>query len=218
MIFRRRKPQGGGAERPHMDKLDRPSGPSLRPVRPLVQPTAAEGLDGSREAGARAVQPLLRAEPPRRAAGVSLATERGEKSGPSESRKLTAGREITLNGQISACDRLIVEGRVDADLDNCRTIEVLEGGSFKGTAMVETALISGRFDGVLTVRGLLAIHRTGQVDGAVRYGSLEVQAGGAIDGDVKSLAGEGLTAPAPDARSLTGRTGEAPALRSVGED
>ncbi|HEY6336674.1 MAG TPA: polymer-forming cytoskeletal protein [Alphaproteobacteria bacterium] len=131
---------------------------------------------------------------------------------------MTAGREITLNGQISACDRLIVEGRVDADLDNCRTIEVLEGGSFKGTAMVETALISGRFDGVLTVRGLLAIHRTGQVDGAVRYGSLEVQAGGAIDGDVKSLAGEGLTAPAPDARSLTGRTGEAPALRSVGED
>jgi cytoskeletal protein CcmA (bactofilin family) len=151
---------------------------------------------------------------------------------------LTVGREITLNGQISACDRLIVEGRVEADLANCNAVEVLEGGSFKGTAMVETALISGRFEGVLTVRGTLAIHRTGQVDGTVRYGSLEVQAGGAIDGDVKSLAGEGLSAPAPDARSFAGRTGtdrtgtdragterantdrasDAPVLRSVGED
>jgi cytoskeletal protein CcmA (bactofilin family) len=37
------------------------------------------------------------------------------------------------------------------------------------------------------VRGHLLIHGTGSVSGTVRYGRLEIQPGGVINGDVKTL-------------------------------
>src|SRR6516225_9487949 len=37
-----------------------------------------------------------------------------------EVRKLIVGREITLSGEITSCDKLIVEGSVEANLTNCR--------------------------------------------------------------------------------------------------
>ena len=37
---------------------------------------------------------------------------------PKETKKLVVGREISLNGEITACDTLVVEGRVEATLEN----------------------------------------------------------------------------------------------------
>ena len=43
-----------------------------------------------------------------------------------EGRKLVVGREICLSGEIKACERLIVEGRVEADLTDSR-VEIMKG-------------------------------------------------------------------------------------------
>ena len=59
--------------------------------------------------------------------------------GSPEGKKLVVGREIELSGNISACDRLIVEGRVEAKLRDCRKIEVASSGFFKGNAEIDTA-------------------------------------------------------------------------------
>lgn len=99
---------------------------------------------------------------------------------------LIVGRDITLNGEISTCNRLVVEGKVEAALSDCNGMEIAESGFFKGAAEVQEADIRGRFDGKLNVRGRLFIRSTGAVTGEVSYGQLEVECGGQVSGTVKA--------------------------------
>jgi len=104
----------------------------------------------------------------------------------SETRKLIVGREISLSGEITACDRLVVEGSVAANLANCRDIDIAESGLFNGSASIEDAEVRGRFEGTLNVRRRLLIRATGKVTGSVRYGQLEIECGGQVSGDVQA--------------------------------
>ncbi|HVA13621.1 MAG TPA: polymer-forming cytoskeletal protein [Stellaceae bacterium] len=106
----------------------------------------------------------------------------------SETKRLIVGRGISLDGKISFCDRLVIDGKVEAELEDCHTVEVTENGTFKGAAEITGAEISGHYDGSLTVRENLLIRGTGRVSGTVRYGRLHIEDGGEINGDVKSLA------------------------------
>jgi cytoskeletal protein CcmA (bactofilin family) len=103
-----------------------------------------------------------------------------------EVRKLIVGREITLSGEINSCDRLMIEGSVEANLNNCRDVDISEGGLFKGSAEIEEAEIRGRFEGNLTVRKRLLIRATGRVSGTIRYGQIEIECGGQISGDIQA--------------------------------
>jgi len=103
---------------------------------------------------------------------------------PLDGRALTIGREITLSGEISECELLVIEGRLEATVPNAKTMEIAQGGSFKGTAILNDATISGEFDGDLTVNNRLRITSTGRVTGKVRYGHLEIENGGEIHGDL----------------------------------
>ena len=118
---------------------------------------------------------------------------------PADSKRLTVGRGISLTGKISSCDRLVIEGSVEAELENCRTVEVTESGTFKGAAEIAGAEISGRYEGSLTVRDNLLIRATGRVSGTVRYGRLHIEDGGEINGDLQSM-----SAAAPKLRAGTG--------------
>jgi cytoskeletal protein CcmA (bactofilin family) len=102
-------------------------------------------------------------------------------------KKLIVGQGISLDGKISSCDRLIVDGKVEAELQDCHTVEITENGTFKGAAEIAGAEISGHYDGSLTVRENLLIRSTGRVTGTVRYGRLHIEDGGEINGDVKSI-------------------------------
>ncbi|MBL8808400.1 MAG: polymer-forming cytoskeletal protein [Rhodospirillales bacterium] len=102
-----------------------------------------------------------------------------------EGRKLIVGREIVLSGQITSCERLVVEGRVEASLSDSRFIEIAEFGVFKGMAEIENAEIAGTFEGTLTVRQKLWIRSTGKVTGTVRYGKIEIEEGGQVAGEVQ---------------------------------
>jgi cytoskeletal protein CcmA (bactofilin family) len=104
-------------------------------------------------------------------------------------RTLVVGREIVLSGEISACDRLVVEGTVKANIKDCRDIAISEGGLFTGSASVESAEIRGRFEGELTVSGRLLIRAPGQVSAAVRYGEIEIERGGRLSGHVDATDG-----------------------------
>ena len=128
----------------------------------------------------------------RRPPDLSAFTQRREqpsapRAGETDHKKLIVGREIILNGEIRTCDFLVVEGRVEAVLNDCRQIDIAASGQFKGSADIESADISGRFDGDLTVHGRLTVRATGRVFGKVKYGQLEVERGGIISGTVESL-------------------------------
>ena len=105
-----------------------------------------------------------------------------------ESRCLSVGRGITLSGEVNSCDKLLIEGSVDAKLTNCRAIEIAEGGLFKGSTSIDEAEIRGRFEGDLIVRNRLLIKATGRVSGTIRYGQIEIECGGQIFGDKKERA------------------------------
>ncbi|HZK91426.1 MAG TPA: polymer-forming cytoskeletal protein [Stellaceae bacterium] len=100
-------------------------------------------------------------------------------------RQLTVGREISLSGEIASCDTLIVEGSIEANLQNCRDVDIAETGLFKGTAEIDNADVRGTFEGSLIVRKRLLIRAGGQVSGTIRYSQLEIELGGQISGDVQ---------------------------------
>jgi cytoskeletal protein CcmA (bactofilin family) len=111
-----------------------------------------------------------------------------EKPVKANRRVLTVGNDIILRGEVTTCDRLVIEGKVDAKISDVHTVEIAETGSFKGQAEVEEAEISGTFDGDIIVRGRLVIYSTGKVRGNITYGEIEIERGGEISGEIKTMA------------------------------
>jgi cytoskeletal protein CcmA (bactofilin family) len=144
------------------------------------QPLASAARPAASEAAKPADSFKMASDGPR-APGTPVPTRRDP-----ETRKLIVGREISLSGEITACDRLVVEGSVSANLANCRDIDIAESGLYKGEASIEDAEIRGRFEGTLNVRRRLLIRSTGRVTGSVRYGQIEIECGGQISGDVQA--------------------------------
>jgi len=144
-------------------------------------------------------RPAASAEPARASASAqqtgassfSSLTSSHEKNtvGKPNRRVLTVGNDILLKGEIATCDRLVIEGRVEAKLSEVHTVEIAECGSFKGTAEVEDAEISGIFEGDLVVRNRLVIYATGEVRGNIGYGEIEIERGGKLTGEIKTVSG-----------------------------
>lgn len=167
--------------KPHAQK-----GPEMPSDKPSTTPNLAAraplppmpGMTGAQ----RDAQPAPSATAPGAAAGVE-----GEGS------KLIVGRNIRLKGEIASCDTLVVEGHVEASMDS-RVIQIAESGVFIGEAGIDIAEVSGQFEGKLTARKRLVIRKTGRVSGTIRYGQIEIEAGGRISGDVQEQRGAGADA------------------------
>jgi cytoskeletal protein CcmA (bactofilin family) len=115
----------------------------------------------------------------------SSAGETHVTTNPEGGSKLIVGPNIKLKGvEITDCDTLVVEGRVEATIDS-RVIQISERGAFKGSAEIDIAEIHGEFDGDLTVRQKLVIYSTGKVSGKVRYGKVVIEEGGQLSGDIQ---------------------------------
>lgn len=112
--------------------------------------------------------------------------------------KLIVGPDIKLKGaEITDCDTLVVEGRVEASMDS-RVIQIAEHGVFAGTVGIDIAEIHGRFEGELTARKQLVVHASGKVSGKIRYGKISIAEGGELSGDVSSLATATATTKSDD--------------------
>jgi cytoskeletal protein CcmA (bactofilin family) len=132
----------------------------------------------------RQTQPVAPAAAPASAAPI---TEDIKKIDERKESKLVVGPDIKLKGvEISDCDTLVVEGRVEATLDS-RILEISEHGVFQGTIAVDQAEIRGRFEGEITVRKQLVILGSGKVSGKIRYAKIKVEEGAELAGDVAML-------------------------------
>src|SRR6266581_3222382 len=129
------------------------------PYSRLQEALSAAGDESARAEtfGLEAPKADLRADPePSRSGGESVS-------------KLIVGPDIKLKGaEITDCDTLVVEGRVEASMDS-RVIQIAEHGGFEGE---------------LTARKQLVIRATGKVSGKVRYGKVAIEEGGEISGDI----------------------------------
>ena len=101
--------------------------------------------------------------------------------------KLVVGPDIKMKGvEITDCDTLVVEGRMEATLDS-RVLEIAQNGVFQGTIAVDNAEIHGRFEGELTVRKQLIIQGTGKVSGKIRYAKIKIEEGAEVSGEISVL-------------------------------
>lgn len=171
---------------------------SSAPVRPVQEPAPRPQATSIPPVNFRTSQPT-----------ADVARSRMQESKPSSSfntppaasneraqhsrRVLTVGADILLKGEIATCDRLVIEGKMDAVLNDVGTVELAESGSFKGVAQVENAEISGLFEGELVVKGRLVIYASGRVRGKITYGEIEIERGGELTGEIKTIASAGAT-------------------------
>lgn len=166
---------GGGSTSAGGDRYrrDTPQSPSSAPqANPLLQP-------GASTATAEAAKPSA----PEAAKSPAADETRGS--------RLIVGPDIKLKGaEITDCDTLVVEGRVEASMDS-RVIQIAEHGAFHGTVGIDIAEIHGKFDGELTARKQLVIRSTGRVNGKIRYGKLVIEEGGELCGDIATLSSSG---------------------------
>jgi cytoskeletal protein CcmA (bactofilin family) len=137
-----------------------------------------------RDESFRQNQPIAPAAPAAPAPSVMEADKKLEERKES---KLVVGPDIKLKGvEISDCDTLVVEGRMEATLDS-RVLEITQHGIFQGTIAVDNAEIHGRFEGELTVRKQLIIQGTGKVSGKIRYAKIKIEEGAELSGEVSTL-------------------------------
>ena len=61
--------------------------------------------------------------------------------------------------------------------------------AFDAARLPENADIAGRYDGQLVVHGRLTVRSTGRISGMVKYGELEINAGGQIIGEMQVTGG-----------------------------
>jgi len=151
-----------------------------KPSKPVSRPDPTAVLNRT------ATAPSHRGETAPRRGGARTGPAGGRGDGE-DGRKLIVGKEIALSGQIKSCDKLLVEGTIEAELSDSVMLEVAPSGSYSGTAIIDTADIAGRFDGDLTVRERLYVRATGQVHGTIRYRALEIEGGGRIGGTLVEL-------------------------------
>ena len=198
-MFGKRKQSGGQGDAKPGDAKPGIGGPAARGEPDLTaaraKAPAAPPAEPLRRQPERIVAPARRNE-------SEAAPARPEAPAPAgEGRRLVVGRDIRLSGEIKKCDKLVVEGQVEASLTESRALEISETGLFSGDAVVEEAEVSGCFEGELTVNGRLHIRASGQVVGTVRYADIEIERGGRIAGSIDVM----LPDPAEDlTRPLAG--------------
>ena len=106
----------------------------------------------------------------------------------SEGKTLTIPRSISYSGRIGSCERLMVEGVVETELDGCRVLMVAASGVLRGSADVERADISGTVEGSLTVREILTVRASARIlSESISYSEIEVERGGTIIGTLRPL-------------------------------
>ena len=104
-------------------------------------------------------------------------------------RTMIVGPGVSVSGTISSCSRLILEGTIDAKLDDCQHVIVAQTGVFKGDVATDNADVHGRFEGDLIVRKRLMVRASGQVSGRLTYGEIEIECGGKISGAIRAREG-----------------------------
>jgi cytoskeletal protein CcmA (bactofilin family) len=100
----------------------------------------------------------------------------------SSSEPTVIGKGTVIQGTIRVCGRVQVDGSIDGTLIAEGHVSVGPTGVVLGELVAEELAIGGRVEGKVNVRDHLHIAPGGTARGEMRYGSLQVDRGGVIDG------------------------------------
>jgi len=148
------------------------------PSKPLIKDKSSSPLNLAFKPGRQVINKTAKTSEPKINKMVSMDTD---------SNRLTVGRNIILNGEIKSCEKLVVDGTVEAKLNEAHSIVISSSGHFKGNADVNEADISGTFEGTLSAKNLLIIRKSGKILGSLSYGRITIEDGGQVVGDMRCM-------------------------------
>ncbi len=122
------------------------------------------------------------------------------------------GQAITIKGDLSGDEDLVIEGTVDGKLElPNHQLTIGAHGSIRGEVHAKSVLVIGRVTGNVYGSERVEIQATGIVEGDVTAPRLVIAEGGVVNGSVhmgQQAAGEGSaprpSAPTGDLRQLSG--------------
>ena len=97
---------------------------------------------------------------------------------------IAPGTEFT--GQVRGGERVEINGSADGTIVT-KVLVVGQGGRFNGSIKVDTAEVHGQLRGDVTVRHLLTIGVTGDVEGDIQYGQLALASGANLVADLRNV-------------------------------
>lgn len=124
---------------------------------------------------------------------------------PEEENVAYIGAGVTLKGEISASDLVIVDGAIEGDV-SARVIQVGQGGVIRGNVSATEADVSGWISDHIEIKQLLVVRASGRVEGKITYGEIELEKGAVIAGDLTVLEDYRAAKPAATARASAERS------------
>ncbi|MBS3742715.1 MAG: polymer-forming cytoskeletal protein [Wenzhouxiangellaceae bacterium] len=131
--------------------------------------------------------------------------DRAQQGTDNGSTVIAAGSDFV--GNITLKDTLHVDGRIDGDVESESNVVIGENGRIKGRITAETVVVSGQVDGSVSA-GRLEIIAGGCVEGDVHIVDLVIEPGGRFNGSSEILASRMPEAATEDS-GPAGRTGAA---------
>ena len=98
---------------------------------------------------------------------------------------VSIGVGVTIKGRMTVPGLVVIEGLLDGELQ-AESVIVGTTGQILGRVETQHIEVSGRIQGQ-TQADHLWVRATGSVQGEIRYGVLEVERGGELDGPIMSV-------------------------------
>ena len=96
---------------------------------------------------------------------------------------LIIGVGANINGTIKENNEISIQGTVEGDVE-CKDLIIGKSGILKGKIKTDSLSVEGNVEGELTVKGLLKLMASGTVSGKISYGSLQINEGGKLMGEL----------------------------------
>jgi cytoskeletal protein CcmA (bactofilin family) len=131
---------------------------------------------------------------------------------PDQENVVYVGAGVTLKGQLSVPDVVVVDGLVEGDI-KARAVLVGKTGVIRGTIAATEADIGGQVVSHVEIDHLLVVRSTGRVEGRVVYGEIELEKGAVLMGDLAVKTGQrAATKPLALAREVAVERQDAPTV------
>jgi cytoskeletal protein CcmA (bactofilin family) len=101
-----------------------------------------------------------------------------------EKSSLIIGEGATIKGEIKEENEITIQGNVDGDID-CKNLIIGKTGSVKGKIKADTLYVEGSVEGEINVKELLKMMSSSYISGKINYGSLQINEGGKLIGELE---------------------------------
>lgn len=110
--------------------------------------------------------------------------------------------DVRIVGNLTTQGEVQIDGQVEGDI-TCQVLVVGEGARIVGAVTADAVRVHGRLEGKMDANAVM-IARTGHVVGDVTHGTLEIEAGGCLEGHLirkgSQAAQAAIAAAAPQAK------------------